>query len=95
MTIHKNAEQSTAHARELELLLSEEDTDAQKGALHRHSKNSGDARSRHTSGYPGLWCQAADRHGQENRMTLFATWTAALPGAVAVIYMECPEWGRR
>ena len=28
-------------------------------------------------------------------MTLFATLTAALPGEVAVIYMECPEWGTR
>ena len=30
---------------------------------------------------------------RENRATLFATWTAALPGTVAVVYMECPEWG--
>ena len=31
----------------------------------------------------------------ENRTTLFATLTAALPGAVAVVYVECPEWGTR
>ena len=29
----------------------------------------------------------------ENRTTLFATLTVALPGVVAVVYMECPEWG--
>lgn len=47
----------------------------------------------HTRGDPGLWCQAGDRHGRDNWRTLFATLTAALPGAVAVVYMECPEWG--
>ena len=41
--MRKNAEQSAAHARELQLPLSEEDTDAQKGALHRHLTNAGDA----------------------------------------------------
>ena len=35
----------------------------------------------------------SDRHGRENWTPLFATLTAALPGAVAVVYMECPEWG--
>ena len=95
MTIHRNAEQSTGHARDLEILLSDcqRTRKLRRGTVHRDLKNSGDARSTHTRGDPGLWCQAGDRHGRDNWRTLFATLTAALPGAVAVIYMECPEWG--